>query len=650
MKFIYRMKPHIILNLDKFHVVCKPFFYFINVVLKSILTSRIALLIGGNFSVSARMTFPNSYKHEDEIKCITPPLLPIGALEMQNSLEYGDEEYEIGDLVAAVKNNSVEKVAIILGSKSVDVNCKIPECNDGTVLHYAAQRGLVPVVHMLLVAGAQPDALDKDQNTPLMAAIVSSHNDVVRYLIKTGASIDLKGTDGMTALHLAAKCGNLKACESLLKAAAAKSFVNSQDDGGWTPLVWACEHGYADIANFLIYKGADASLRDVEHNVALHWAAFSGSSHIAELLLNKGCDVNAVNAHGDTPLHIGARQDMYNCNIVLLARGADVTLLNKNSESPLDCVPPGGDSYSPISLNITLQASIDDNCPNVILSNDISKGKEANPIQCYNNVDADPKPSDFRYITKNCTTSDDVKIETKISTLQYCQCEERCVDDDCLCGKFSVRCWYDEEGKLIPDFSFSDIPMIFECNDRCSCNAITCNNRVVQKGLTQRFELFKTTDKGWGIRTLRLIPKGSFVCEYVGEIITDMEADRREDDSFLFDLENRVCRNANDTDVYCIDAKFYGNFARFINHSCNPNLTSVKVFADHQDLRFPRIAFFANKDIAGDEELSFDYGEKFWIAKYKSFSCLCGSSDCKYSEDTMEMTMQNYQRRLEECA
>jgi euchromatic histone-lysine N-methyltransferase len=326
------------------------------------------LLIGGNFSVSARMTFPNSYKHEDEIKCITPPLLPIGALEMQNSLEYGDEEYEIGDLVAAVKNNSVEKVAIILGSKSVDVNCKIPECNDGTVLHYAAQRGLVPVVHMLLVAGAQPDALDKDQNTPLMAAIVSSHNDVVRYLIKTGASIDLKGTDGMTALHLAAKCGNLKACESLLKAAAAKSFVNSQDDGGWTPLVWACEHGYADIANFLIYKGADASLRDVEHNVALHWAAFSGSSHIAELLLNKGCDVNAVNAHGDTPLHIGARQDMYNCNIVLLARGADVTLLNKNSESPLDCVPPGGDSYSPISLNITLQASIDDNCPNVILS------------------------------------------------------------------------------------------------------------------------------------------------------------------------------------------------------------------------------------------------------------------------------------------
>ena len=66
--------------------------------------------------------------------------------------------------------------------------------------------------------------------------------------------------------------------------------------------------------------------------------------------------------------HIGARQDMYDCNVVLLARGADVTILNKNSESPLDCVPPGGDSYSPIALNITLQATVDYESSNVILA------------------------------------------------------------------------------------------------------------------------------------------------------------------------------------------------------------------------------------------------------------------------------------------
>lgn len=82
--------------------------------------------------------------------------------------------------------------------------------------------------------------------------------------------------------------------------------------------------------------------------------------------------------------------------------------------------------------------------------------------------------------------------------------------------------------------------MLFECNPACDCNRITCNNRVIQHGPTQRFQLFRTKGKGWGLRTLRHIPKGTYVCEYVGEIISDSEADHREDDSYLFDLDNRV--------------------------------------------------------------------------------------------------------------
>lgn len=87
--------------------------------------------------------------------------------------------------------------------------------------------------------------------------------------------------------------------------------------------------------------------------------------------------------------------------------------------------------------------------------------------------------------------------------------------------------------------------MLFECNQACACNRITCNNRVVQHGLTQRFQLFRTIGKGWGLRTLRHISKGSYVCEYVGEIISDSEADHREDDSYLFDLDNRVSIHFN---------------------------------------------------------------------------------------------------------
>jgi euchromatic histone-lysine N-methyltransferase len=102
-----------------------------------------------------------------------------------------------------------------------------------------------------------------------------------------------------------------------------------------------------------------------------------------------------------------------------------------------------------------------------------------------------------------------------------------------------------------------------------------------------------------------------------------------------------------DGETYCIDARRYGNIARFINHSCEPNLIPVKVYVDHQDLKFPRIAFFAVRDIEANEELAFDYGDKFWIIKYKSFTCSCQSPKCKYSQLTIHRTVEEYRRSLQ---
>ena len=75
-----------------------------------------------------------------------------------------------------------------------------------------------------------------------------------------------------------------------------------------------------------------------------------------------------------------------------------------------------------------------------------------------------------------------------------------------------------------------------------------------------------------------------------------------------------------DSETFCIDARQYGNVARFINHRCDSNLTPVKIFIDHQDLIFPRIAFFANRDIEADEELG--YGRSLleeWLSKTDRF-------------------------------
>lgn len=80
--------------------------------------------------------------------------------------------------------------------------------------------------------------------------------------------------------------------------------------------------------------------------------------------------------------------------------------------------------------------------------------------------------------------------------------------------------------------------MIFECNDVCGCNKLSCRNRVVQQGSRCALQITECEAKlkGWGVVALTKIPKGTFVAEYTGEILNDSEADRRTDDSYFFDL------------------------------------------------------------------------------------------------------------------
>lgn len=99
----------------------------------------------------------------------------------------------------------------------------------------------------------------------------------MRYLITAGAKVELKSDDGMTALHLAAQNGHLECSHIILGAnKLPRNHINVKDDGGWTPLVWACEHKHEGVIRYLIDQGADPFTTDVEMNVALHWAAFSG--------------------------------------------------------------------------------------------------------------------------------------------------------------------------------------------------------------------------------------------------------------------------------------------------------------------------------------------------------------------------------------
>ncbi|XP_047625069.1 histone-lysine N-methyltransferase EHMT1 isoform X3 [Phacochoerus africanus] len=529
-------------------------------------------------------------------------------------------------LYFSARQGELQKVLLMLVD-GIDPNFKMEHQNKRSPLHAAAEAGHVDICHMLIQAGANIDTCSEDQRTPLMEAAENNHLDAVKYLIKAGALVDPKDAEGSTCLHLAAKKGHYDVVQYLLSSG--QMDVNCQDDGGWTPMIWATEYKHVDLVKLLLSKGSDINIRDNEENICLHWAAFSGCVDIAEILLAARCDLHAVNIHGDSPLHIAAREDRYACVVLFLSRDSDVTLKNKEGETPLQCASLNSQVWSALQVSQALRDAAPDRPAPVerTMSRDIARGYERAPIPCVNAVDDEPCPSNYKYVAQNCVTSP-MAIDRNITHLQYCVCVDDCSSSNCMCGQLSMRCWYDKDGRLLPEFNMAEPPLLFECNHACSCWR-NCRNRVVQNGLRTRLQLYRTQNMGWGVRSLQDIPLGTFVCEYVGELISDSEADVREEDSYLFDLDNK------DGELYCIDARFYGNVSRFINHHCEPNLVPVRVFMSHQDLRFPRIAFFSTRLIEAGEQLGFDYGERFWDIKGKLFSCRCGSPKCRHSSSAL---------------
>jgi SET domain-containing protein len=90
--------------------------------------------------------------------------------------------------------------------------------------------------------------------------------------------------------------------------------------------------------------------------------------------------------------------------------------------------------------------------------------------------------------------------------------------------------------------------------------------------------VFFTQGKGWGLRTLDELSKGAFVCEYVGELLTSTELHERTSQNMHNGRHmHPVLLDANwgsegvlkDEEALCLDATFYGNVGRFINHRCD---------------------------------------------------------------------------------
>ncbi|KDR84130.1 hypothetical protein GALMADRAFT_236807 [Galerina marginata CBS 339.88] len=191
---------------------------------------------------------------------------------------------------------------------------------------------------------------------------------------------------------------------------------------------------------------------------------------------------------------------------------------------------------------------------------------------------------------------------------------------------------------------------VVECNKRCQCSLYQCINRVSQRPRCTTIEVFKTETRGWGVRATEDVKRGKVLGIYTGLVVHREDADAipPELSAYRFDLDGDETEDHEPThDAFSVDSRVHGNWTRFINHSCSPNLQIYLVVHDTPpNTGLPYIAFVAGEDIPARTEFTFDYdpkaAEKQARAQAKgkgkakssaipegSKPCHCGAAQCR---------------------
>jgi len=136
-------------------------------------------------------------------------------------------------------------------------------------------------MRLLLLLGADANAKDETESTPLMGAAWRGQTDAVKMLLEHGANLNARNKSGETPLILAAKEGHTEIIRLLLDR---NPDVNAKDNDGWTCLMWAAWNGYTETVKMLLNTGVRVSARNNAGETAEFLAAKKLHSDIAALL------------------------------------------------------------------------------------------------------------------------------------------------------------------------------------------------------------------------------------------------------------------------------------------------------------------------------------------------------------------------------
>ncbi|XP_043267430.1 serine/threonine-protein phosphatase 6 regulatory ankyrin repeat subunit A-like isoform X3 [Venturia canescens] len=309
-------------------------------------------------------------------------------LELGASIDATDDQGQKPIHAAAMNNYSEVAQLFLQRHPSLVMACT----KDGnTCAHIAAMQGSVRVIEELMKFDRQGVITARNkltEATPLQLAAEGGHAEVVRALVRAGASCADENRAGFTAVHLAAQHGHgqvlevMRSSQSLrisskklgVTALHVAAYFGQADtvrellthvpgtvksdpptggslvgelgtESGMTPLHLAAYSGNENVVRLLLNSaGVQVEAATTENGFnPLHLACFGGHITVVGLLLSRSAELlHSADRYGKTGLHIAATHGHYQMVEVLLGQGAEINAIDKNGWTPLHCAARAG--------------------------------------------------------------------------------------------------------------------------------------------------------------------------------------------------------------------------------------------------------------------------------------------------------------------
>lgn len=240
-------------------------------------------------------------------------------------------------LFTAVQEGNFKEVKNLI-AQGADVNAK--DINEKTPLHFAAQSGNIKMAKFLLKNGVELEAKDDGNSTPLYYAAATGKDKMVKYLLSKGANPNAV-QNNWTALLFACWQGNKKMVKTLLAGGADVNYETNFASGPVDVVVRMCTdcslQDKEDILKTLIKYGADinAPISHSMWNVLDNVIVLNPNIETAQWLIKMGADVNKGKLK-DYYMIAAAGENNKEMAELLIANGLDIDTANPDAETALD--------------------------------------------------------------------------------------------------------------------------------------------------------------------------------------------------------------------------------------------------------------------------------------------------------------------------